>query len=191
MAFRVPVWPALFALIVAMLATPIGDAVAQAPDTPRIAVLEMGRVEREAVAYQDLGTKFRAANEALLTELRGIQASLEADGQELAAQQAILSPEAFEQKRIEFEQRLQSSNEQANLRRQALETALIESRNAVVGVLREVMEEIATEYDLNLILDRSSNDPTVLYTAPGIEITAQVLSRLDARIQTVDFNVAQ
>ncbi|MEQ8441699.1 MAG: OmpH family outer membrane protein [Alphaproteobacteria bacterium] len=177
--------------VLVMALTPAVNAAAQSPEAPRIAVMEMGRIEREALAYQDLGGKFRQANEALLNELRAIQSSLEAESQELASQQAILAPEAFEQKRLEFEERVQQSNEQATARRQALEAALVESRNSIISVLREVMEEVANEYDLNLILDRSNSDPTVLFTAPEIEITGQILSRLDARIQTVEFNVAR
>jgi Skp family chaperone for outer membrane proteins len=176
-------------LAFATLAVPQAPVVAQELAPARIAVLEMRRIEAEALAWKDLRTKFQQANERILGELRGIQEGLEQEGQELQQQQAILAPEAFEERRQAFEQRLQGINQQAAQRRQALEKALFEARTQIIDQIQQIVLDISEEQGLNLIMDRSNADPTIVLAKPEIEITQEVIRRLDARITSVQFSV--
>lgn len=166
-----------------------GPASAQEIGAARIAVLEMRGVEANALAWKDLREKFQAANQRILGELRGIQEDLSEEGQALQQQQAILSPEAFEEQRQAFEQRLQSVNQDAAERRQAIEKALADARKQILAEFNQVLVEIANEENLQLILDRSNADPTIVLTSPDIDITERVVQRLDQRITSVDFSV--
>ena len=162
---------------------------AQDVAAPKIAVLDVPEIERRALVWQDLRAKFKQANEATLTELRQMQASLEEDGKALQQQQAILSADAFAAKRKEFEERLQQSNKKAAERKQAMEKALAEAKGQIVTYYREIVGEIATSNGINLILDRSVGDPTIVLATDDIEITDIVIERLDKRVQTIDFTV--
>ncbi len=162
---------------------------AQDVAAPKIAVLDVPEIERRALVWQDLRAKFKQANEATLTELRQMQASLEEDGKALQQQQAILSADAFAAKRKEFEERLQQSNKKAAERKQAMEKALAEAKGQIVTYYREIVGEIATTNGINLILDRSLGDPTIVLATDDIEITDIVIERLDKRVQTIEFTV--
>ena len=162
---------------------------AQDVAAPKIAVLDVPEIERRALVWQDLRAKFKQANEATLTELRQMQASLEEDGKALQQQQAILSADAFAAKRKEFEERLQQSNKKAAERKQAMEKALAEAKGQIVTYYREIVGEIATSNGINLILDRSLGDPTIVLATDDIEITDIVIERLDKRVQTIEFTV--
>tara|TARA_R100001163_G_C5057932_1_gene194483 strand:+ start:1063 stop:1659 length:597 start_codon:yes stop_codon:yes gene_type:complete len=162
---------------------------AQDVAAPKIAVLDVPEIERRALVWQDLRAKFKQANEATLTELRQMQASLEEDGKALQQQQAILSADAFAAKRKEFEERLQQSNKKAAERKQAMEKALAEAKGQIVTYYREIVGEIATSNGINLILDRSLGDPTIVLATDDIEITDIVIERLDIRVQTIEFTV--
>lgn len=176
-------------LAVIAVAAPMRGADAQEVAPARIAVLEMRRIEAEALAWKDLRSKFQQANERILGELRGIQEGLEEEGQELQQQQAILAPDAFEERRQAFEQRLQGINQDAAERRQALERTLFEARKQIIEVIQDIVVEISNEQGLNLIMDRSNADPTIVLAKPEIEITQEVIKRLDARLTTVEFSV--
>ncbi len=104
-------------------------------------------------------------------------------------QQAILSADAFAAKRKEFEERLQQSNKKAAERKQAMEKALAEAKGQIVTYYREIVGEIATSNGINLILDRSLGDPTIVLATDDIEITDIVIERLDKRVQTIEFTV--
>lgn len=169
----------------------VTPAISYAQDVaaPKIAVLDVPEIERRALVWQDLRAKFKQANEATLTELRQMQASLEEDGKALQQQQAILSADAFAAKRKEFEERLQQSNKKAAERKQAMEKALAEAKGQIVTYYREIVGEIATSNGINLILDRSLGDPTIVLATDDIEITDIVIERLDKRVQTIEFTV--
>jgi Skp family chaperone for outer membrane proteins len=189
-----PLTAARLALFLGLIA--VGYSAAGMPSSyaqdvaaPKIAVLDVPEIERRSLVWQDLRVKFKKANEATLNELRQMQAGLEEDGKALQQQQAILSAEAFAAKRKEFEERLQQSNKKAAARKQAMEKALAEAKGKIVGYYREIVGEIATTNGINLILDRSVGDPTVVLATEDIEITDIVIERLDKKVQTVDFTV--
>jgi Skp family chaperone for outer membrane proteins len=182
---------ALFMGLIAVGYSAATPAISYAQDVaaPKIAVLDVPEIERRALVWQDLRAKFKQANEATLTELRQMQASLEEDGKALQQQQAILSADAFAAKRKEFEERLQQSNKKAAERKQAMEKALAEAKGQIVTYYREIVGEIATTNGINLILDRSLGDPTIVLATDDIEITDVVIEQLDKRVQTIDFTV--
>jgi len=163
---------------------------AQSVAPVKLAVLDAPRIEQEAVAWKDLRDKFKTANDAVLAELREIQGQLQKEGQDLQQQQAILSSEAFNQRRTEYEAKVQQSNQMAQKRRQDLEKALIEARQQIFKHFRTIVVEIAEEQDINLVLDRSSGDATIVFASSEIEITEEIIKRLDQRISTVEFKLA-
>ncbi|MDF1748631.1 MAG: OmpH family outer membrane protein [Alphaproteobacteria bacterium] len=189
-----PLMAARLALMIGLIAgvynfSTVTPSYAQDVAAPKIAVLDVPEIERRALVWQDLRVKFKAANEVILNELRQMQASLEEEGKSLQQQQAILSADAFAAKRKEFEERLQLSNKKAAERKQAMEKTLAEAKGKIVGYYREIVGEIATKNGINLILDRSVGDPTVVLATEDIEITDVVIERLDKRVQTIDFTV--
>lgn len=165
-------------------------AMAQDVAPAKIGVIEMQKVEANAIAWKDLRGKYEGAKEKVLQELSSIQSGLEEEGKALQQQQAILAPDAFETKRAEFEQRLREENQRAVERRQALDQAWINGRKQIVEAIRNIVLEISEEKGLNLILDQSNSDPTIVLAGSEIKITDAVIQRLDQKIQSVSFSVA-
>lgn len=175
-----------FALTTAAI-VPLAHAQSVAP--AKIAVIKMNTLERDALAWKDLRTKFQAENQKVVDELRAAQETFESERESLIQQQTILAPDAFTVKREEFEARFRNMSQQAALRKQALEQALLQSRSEIIGVIREIVVGIADEQGLNLILDASNADPTIILSRPEIEITDIVLKALDQRLSAVSFTV--
>lgn len=176
------------AVCVGMASLP-ATALAQTVPEAKIAVLDIQKVEKTALVWMDLQKKFRAENDAMLENLRKIQAELEAEGKDLSQQQAILAPEVFATKRAEFEEKIRHTNQVAARNKQVLEQALVEARDHIVQKVREIVVTLSDEQGLNLILDRAVGDPTIILARPELEITNEVIKRLDATLQTVNFTV--
>lgn len=181
---------AAFVLSLALISVAfLPNAQAQTVAPAKIAVIKMQTLERDALAWKDLRAKFQAENEKVVDELRAAQATFESEREALVQQQTILAPDAFSVKREEFEARFRNMSQQAALRKQALEQALLQSRSEIITVIREIVVGIADEQGLNLILDASSADPTIILSRPEVEITEAVLQKLDQRLSAVSFSV--
>ena len=57
----------------------------------------------------------------------------------------------------------------------------VNAARTVETTLRQVIEQLVTERKLMLVLSKSQ----MMYAAPGLEITDEVLKRLDAKLPTV------
>ena len=191
---RAPTLRLLFSLSVIWLdATGIAvptAASAQEIKPAHIGVIEMSVIERKARAWADLRAKYKDEKDRVLKELNATQSRLEEEGRALKQQQAILAPDAFESKRAEFERKLREENQREIQRRQVLDKALLDARKQIFEEIRNIVLKIAEEKGLNLILDQSNTDPTIVLAGAEIKITQMVIDRLDQKIQTVTFTVA-
>lgn len=177
---------AVFVAVASMISAPAG-----AQDIPpvKIAIVEMQRIQNEASAWKDLSQKLKAAQEKVLQELQPQQAALEEEAKALQQQQAILAPDAFETKVAVFEQKRREMVQESNARRQAVERALVESKNQIIKEIRDILVGLTEEKGYNLVLDQSNTDPTIVVASPEINITDAVIKRLDQKLPTVQFSV--
>ncbi|MBL8667223.1 MAG: OmpH family outer membrane protein [Rhodospirillales bacterium] len=152
-----------------------------APADTQIAVLDIERVRRSAAAVQairiQLGTYldvYRAATQREEQEIRTAQ-------DELAGKRGELSPEGYADERHKLEGRLVEAQGRVQQRRQALERVNMEAMDQVKQTLESIISEIARERNLTVILRKDQ----VVYVVPPLEITDEVLRRLDQRLPTV------
>lgn len=161
---------------------------AQAQDSGvKIAVVEMQAIQQRSLAWQDLNTKLRAAQQAVIDEFQPRQQQLEAEAQNLQQQQAILSQEAFQAKLTEFEETRRVLFEESNARQLQVQEAFANASKQIITAIREVIVQITQENGYQLILDQSSTDPTIISASSDIVITDLVISRLDAALPTSQF----
>ncbi|NMM44029.1 OmpH family outer membrane protein [Rhodospirillaceae bacterium KN72] len=151
------------------------------------AVVDSTRIQAEALVWKDLRVKFKAENDRMVEELRKTQSELEEEGRALSEQQSILAPEAFAAKRDEFEAKLRKQNQVMGQRKQILESALNEAQRRISEQMQEIVVEIADEMNLNLVLDGARNKSAIVYARADIDITKDIIKRLDERLQKVNF----
>lgn len=146
-----------------------------------IAVIDVQRVLVDALAVKNIrdqitkfGTEFEKEIEKERTEIRTAN-------QELARQRTILAPESFAEKRRKFEQRVVEVQRLVQQRQRELD----KSRNEAMGVVNKsytgIVWKIANERNLAVILRKSQT----AYAIPTLDITKQVLARLDKELPTV------
>jgi len=175
----------LAAAALALCAALPAAAAAQEARDPAVAVLDVQRVLRDSSAAQSIRTSvdaLRAREEEAIEAER--QRILE-DEKTLRKQETILAPEVLNRKRRDLEQRY------AGLRRRAeqVNTALNQAVNEGMGRLRsemaQVLGDVMQERSVNITLPRAA----VLLFDPDLNITDDVLARLDERLPTIEVNL--
>jgi outer membrane protein len=172
----------LLGLVVAL--GPPGSPRAQdaAPLPPATAaVIDYQRVMREAKAAQSIRNQVEARRIRYQEEIAAQeQRLLEAD-RELARQRGILEADAFAELRKMFEEDVAKVQRFVQERRQQLDDVSAMAMGEVREAVIQVVGELAEQRGFNLVLPSAG----VLLFSPQIEITDEVLDRLDAQLPDV------
>lgn len=132
------------------------------------AVKEVNRViEQERNGFQDA---FKAKEQKLVERSR-----------ELVAQKSVLDPVVFAQRKADIDKESAIARRQAKQLKQELNGLYAQSLAIVKAKMQEIVQKIASERRLDLLLDRRS----VVFFRPDLEITDQVVLELNEQIPFV------
>ncbi|MGI9452376.1 MAG: OmpH family outer membrane protein [Geminicoccaceae bacterium] len=145
------------------------------------AVIDYQRILLESAASKSIAEQMDIRRKAFQDEIGKEEQRLHEARKALGKQRSILSDEAFETKQGEFEKEYANVRQLASDRRKQLEAASAEAVNEVKTALIEIVTEIADERGFNLVLPSSQ----VLFFSRQIDLTDEVLSKLDARLSQV------
>jgi Skp family chaperone for outer membrane proteins len=181
---RSRVWRLLVgASLAAALATagPIDEAQAQKLPPTVAAVIDYQRILREAAAARSIRGQIEVRRKAYQEEISKEEQRLHEADKEFAKQRSLLTAEAFTEKRREFEQDVAEVQRLVQERRRELDNVAAVALNQVKEALIEVVTSIADERGFNLVLPSSE----VLFFARRIDLTEEVLAKLDSRLPDV------
>lgn len=151
-----------------------------------IAVIDSQRVNREAAALKNARQQLEQFRFNFQSEIAKEEEKLRAEEQEIARQRSVLSPEAFEQRRQAFQAKVVELQKRIQERSQSLEKMLNGVREQVTVQVIEILKGLATERGFNMVLDRAQ---VQIFIGESIDITPEVLKRLDQRLPTVKVNL--
>ncbi len=89
----------------------------------------------------------------------------------------MLAADAFNTKMREFQQRYDALDHGVQVTRQALQQAYNDAMTKVENTALQIIADIAAERKANLVVTKAA----VLFEAPGLDITQEVIHRLDAK----------
>jgi outer membrane protein len=170
----------LLALALAASGAPGAARAQQLPPTVA-AVIDYQRILREAAAARSIREQIEGRRKAYQEEISREEQRLHEADKAFAKQRSVLTPEAFAEKRREFEQEVAEVQRLVQERRRALDEVSAEALNQVKKALIEVVTSIADERGFNLVLPSSE----VLFFSRRIDLTEEVLAKLDARLPDV------
>lgn len=151
-----------------------------------IAVIDSQRINRDAAALKNARQQLEQHRFSFQSEIAKEEEKLRAEEQEIARQRSVLSPEAFEQKRQAFQGKVVDLQKRIQERSQSLEKMLNGVREQVTVQVIEILKALATERGFNMVLDRAQ---VQIFIGDSIDITPEVLKRLDQRLPTVKVNL--
>ncbi len=174
-------WAALVGpVVVAGLAlAPRADAQALPPAVA--AVVDHQRILRDSKAAKSIQQQIEVRRKLYLDQLAKEEQRLNEVGKDLARQRGVLAAEAFAAKRKEYEEAVQALQRASNERRRQLDEALGAANAQVRQALKEIVDELAETRGFNLVLPASA----VLLYSPKIDITDEVMARLDRKLPSV------
>ena len=146
-----------------------------------VAVIDVQRVLRKSTATKSILPQLEGIKRSYEKEIRQQEKELRAANQDLLRQRAILTPEAYNERRKKFERRAGDAQRNLQNTKRTLDQAVGRARNKVRRALMMIAQEIAKERSLNLVLPRSA----ILVMEMKLDITTEVIKRLDKRLPSV------
>lgn len=154
---------------------------ASEPKGTKVAVLDVQRILRDAKAMKNIRDQVGALRKTYQEEIEKLQADLRTANEDLRRKRTILSPDAFDEERRKFDQRVAEVQRVVQQRNQQLDRANADAVVQVQKVYNEIVLELANERAYGLIFRKSAT----IVVHPPIEVTPEVLARLDKRLPTV------
>ncbi len=170
-------------LLVGTLAAGLLGRVAAGQPLPATvaAVVDHQRILRESRAAKSVQQQLEVRRKLYLDQLAKEEQRLAEVAKDLARQRGVLAAEVFAAKRKEYEEAVQALQRASNERRRQLDEALAAANNQIRQALKEIVDELAETRGFNLVLPASG----VLLFSPKIDITDEVMARLDKKLPSV------
>lgn len=176
--------------LVAGLGLAIGAGIVAAPRpvladeaTPAtIAFVDVPRIMRESAAAKSVSSQLERQEKAYEAEIKAQSDKLRQEEEALRKQQA--NTDAFRAKQQEFQGKVDGLRQLAERRRQQLAFAQDEAMKKFMPVFDQIVADVAKEVGATIVLDTNR----VLVSSNNLNITDQVMERLNAKIPSVAVN---
>jgi outer membrane protein len=167
----------VFTLLSQLFISPI---YAQYPDT-NIGVVDLNYILSESDAAVDAAKQIEDIAKQIEEEIKDTDQSLIDEQNELIESQQIMAPAAFEEKRKEYENKVQNYNVTRQEKLMSIDRIVSESRNEVLNALKPILEEIANDNGITVLLEKNS----VLLNAENMDITEEALQVLNKKLPSI------
>jgi len=175
------------AALVAASALIAGEARAQEVAAPVIIIVDVQQILRDSLVAKNIQSQMNDRTDRYTKEVSSQENELRHTQDELERQRTVLSTDAFNAKMRDFQQRYDALDHGVQATRQALQQAYNDAMTRVENTALQIISDIATERKANLVVTKAA----VLFEAPGLDITQDVIKRLDDKLPSVPLAVAQ
>lgn len=147
----------------------------------KVGVVSIETLMREAKAAQSIRKQVEKERSSYQKKIKDVEGKLKSSEQELVKQKSILSEEAFVEKRKSFEKDIFSAQKDIRDKGQSLERAYGEAMVKLRKEILEIVAKLAEEKKIDLVLPQNQ----VVIAASGMDLTQEVLKRLDKKVQKI------
>ncbi len=150
--------------------------------TPVIGVVDSTYVLSNAAATKAVNAQLQSISAVFSQEIAKLEDDLRNRDQELTRQQAIMAPDAYKARRAEFDAALDNAQKLVEQRNGQLDKAYNDAMGKVHDEMIKVLAEISQQRGVNLVLEQT----TVVFNAPALDLSRDVINGLDIRLPKVD-----
>ena len=158
----------------------VSSSFAEYPETI-IGVIDLNFILSESKAAIDAAEQIENIALKIEKEIKETDQSLIDEQNELAESQLILAPAVFEEKRKEYEKKVQNYNITRQEKLMSIDLLVSDSRNDVLNALKPILENISNEKGITILLEKNS----VLLNAENMDITKEALKTLDKELPSI------
>lgn len=184
--FSIRVICAALALSLGLTSTPLVTPVAEAQGT-KIVVINQGQIYRDSRSGKDIETKVGNIERSMQAELKPMADSLNAASQALQPRlqnktmQQVQADAALVAELQKFETDLAAHQRNQQIKAAELQATIRKARADWAKALEPVLQEVMTEQAADIMVARTE----LVYAAPSTDVTATVISKLDARTPSI------
>ncbi len=149
-------------------------SLAEYPSTS-IGVVDLNKILSESDAAMNAAEQIEEIASNIENEIKESDQAIINEQNLLIESQTIMAPEAFETKRIDYENKVQKYNSERQAKLVKIDELIATSRNEVLLTLKPILEEIANEKGITVLLEKGS----VILNADKMDITDSVLKILN------------
>ncbi len=147
-----------------------------------IAVLDVEKIVKESVSMKDIQNKVSKKQDEYQKEVTKKQNALEAEQKKIEGKKNVLSKEALDKEVVAFEKKVEDLKAFVDKRQNSLKKASLDAMGKVNDKIKDIITDISKEKDLDLIVPSAQ----ALYYKDELDISAEVLNRLNKKITKVD-----
>ena len=164
-------------------ATPL--AAEKSMEVKRIALVDLDGILRAADANNRVRELLDGQRAKFQEEFREIEVNLQQSERDLLAKRELMSKDEYEKLVTAFQARVSSVQKEIQYKRQSIDNAYQKALSDIRKLAIEVITKIASEREIDLILNR---DSSVIFL-PHLNISDEVLSRLNERTKNARIEV--
>jgi outer membrane protein len=176
------------ALSLALFAVSLAPAVAAPPapppgiPAPKILVIDRAAILRFSKVGQDVTKQIAGYSNQAKNDLDGQAKALQAQGQALQQQVAVLAPDVKAQKIKDFETKQRNLQDLAARKEQMIQYAMAQAQQNIAQTLSPILAQLMTERGGNLILDKNA---VVFANNSAFDITQAAIDRLNQKMSSL------
>ena len=149
------------------------------------AVVDMQKVENEAVVTKGLKTNVEKAVKALEKKANDAKIDIEKKAAELQKLAQTLSPDALEKRRVSLQKEVLKTEGDLQAQDGKIRKAQVEALDKVSNEIKKITKQIAVKKGLDAVV----TNVAVIYHSDKIDITDEVIKSLNKKLKTVPFDV--
>jgi outer membrane protein len=181
------IFPSAF-IFVALAAVSVPAANAADLPAPKILVVNRAAILQASKVGQDIARQVQAYAAQAKADMDKRQKALQAEGQALQQQIAILAPDAKQKKIQAFEAKENELQANAQRRQQMIQGGLINAQQTIEQTLGPILNDLMKERGANLIVDKS----LVVYANSSVfDITEPAIERLNQKLPSLKVTLAE
>ena len=169
----------LLILIISIFIIP-STVMADYPNTS-IGVIDINKILSDADAAISAAEKIEEIAIEIENEIKASDEEIIKEQNLLIESQSIMAPEAFEAKRIDYENKVQKYNSERQSKLMKIDELIAVSRNDILNALKPILEEISNEKGITIILEKTS----IMLNAEKMDITNEVLKKLNKSLPNI------
>jgi outer membrane protein len=164
-------------------ATP--PAAEKSMEVKRIALVDLSGILRAADANYRVRELLDGQRAKFQEEFRVIEVNLQQSERDLLAKRELMAKDEYDKLVVAFQARVSSVQKEIQYKRQSIDNAYQKALSDIRKLAIEVITKIASEREIDLILNR---DSSVIFL-PHLNISDEVLSRLNERTKNARIEV--
>ena len=154
-------------------------------EVKRIALVDIDGILRAADANNRVRELLDGQRAKFQEEFRAIEVNLQQSERDLLAKRELIAKDEYEKLVIAFQARVSSVQKEIQYKRQSIDDAYQKAASDIRKLAIEVIKKIASEREIDLILNR---DSSVIFL-PHLNISDEVLTRLNERTKNARIEV--